>query len=133
MTKAEVDKLGLNSGEKAVFRPTERGADFGFGHIYHILTNPIYAGRIRRHAKVYPGKHLLITASDVWDLLQVGAVVSRSGKGRIQQLIEFSFLAPEVIRDVLEGRQPIGLTTEWRLRHAYSPIWQDLRDIFGSL
>jgi len=52
---------------------------------------------------------------------------------RIQQLIELTFLAPDVIRDVFEGRQPIGLTTEWLQRHAYSPIWQDQRAIFRAL
>jgi len=52
---------------------------------------------------------------------------------RIQQLIELAFLAPDVIRDVFEGRQPIGLTTEWLLRHAYSPDWKEQRAIFRSL
>jgi len=355
VTKAEVDKLGLKTAVRKLSSGRLRGGtDFSFGHIYHILTNPIYAGRIRHHAKVYPGKHRAIIAPDVWDHLQEqlqnGAVRSRSGKGRnqgggkkhvslltgkvfdetgdrltpshtktakgrrlryyvshrlirssgkkdpggwrlpgpelesavaklvagylnepgvaanivndatteelvvfcerlselsrksqspateilslieridiargrisvtldheamaeilginanrinpdlmatnsefrhrkrgvetriilagdaaprdetlfrniaranryltmiisgqtfteigeiegvtgrrIQQLIELSFLAPEVVRDIFEGRQPIGLTTEWLLRHAYSPIWKDQREIFGSL
>jgi len=63
---------------------------------------------------------------------EIGAIEGVTGR-RIQQLIELAFLAPEVIRDVFEGRQPIGLTTEWLLRNAYSPIWQDQREIFRSL
>ena len=87
--KTEADKLGLKTAvRKLSSGRLKGGADFSFGHIYHILTNPIYAGRIRHHAKVYPGKHPPIIAPDVWDLLQeqlqTGAAMSRSGKGRNQ-------------------------------------------------
>lgn len=63
---------------------------------------------------------------------EVAATEGTSSR-RIQQLVELAFLAPDVIRDVFEGRQPIGLTSEWLLRHAYSPIWQDQRAIFRAL
>jgi len=89
ITKTEADRLGLKTAvRKLSSGRLKGGADFSFGHIYHILTNPIYAGRIRHHAKVYPGKHPPIIEPDVWDLLQeqlqAGAVMSRSGKGRNQ-------------------------------------------------
>jgi len=63
---------------------------------------------------------------------EIGETEGVTGR-RIQQLIELSFLAPEVIRDVFEGRQPIGLTTEWLLRHAYSANWKDQRELFCAL
>ena len=63
---------------------------------------------------------------------EVAATEGTSSR-RIQQLVELAFLAPDVIRDVFEGRQPIGLTTEWLLRHAYSPDWKEQRAIFRSL
>jgi DNA invertase Pin-like site-specific DNA recombinase len=89
ITKSEADKLGLKTAvRKLSSGRLKGGTDFSFGHIYHILTNLIYAGRIRHHAKVYPGKHPPIIAPDVWDQLQeqlqTGAVMSRSGKGRNQ-------------------------------------------------
>ena len=43
----------------------------------------------------------------------------------IQQLIELAFQAPDFTRCVREGRQSIGLTSDWLIRHAFSPIWQD--------
>jgi len=52
---------------------------------------------------------------------------------RIQKLIELAFLAPDVIRDVYEGSQLLGLTTEWLLRHAFPTIWHDQREMFCSL
>ena len=87
VTKSEIDKLGLKTAvRKLSSGRLKGGTDFSFGHIYDILTNPIYAGRIRHHTKVYPGKHSPLIEPDIWDQLQeqlkTGAVMSRSGKGR---------------------------------------------------
>jgi len=54
-------------------------------------------------------------------------------KRRVQQLIELAFLAPDVIRAVREGRQPVGLTSDWLKRHAVSPVWSEQRDAFAAL
>lgn len=51
-------------------------------------------------------------------------------KRRIQHLIELAFLAPDIIRSVHEGKQPVGLTSEWLKRHAFSPIWAEQREQF---
>ena len=54
-------------------------------------------------------------------------------KRRVQQVIELAFLAPDVIRTVREGRQPVGMTSDWLKRHAFSPIWTEQRDAFATL
>ncbi len=54
-------------------------------------------------------------------------------KRRIQQLIELAFLAPDIIRSVREGRQPVGLTSDWLMRHAFTPIWSEQREQFSAL
>lgn len=41
------------------------------------------------------------------------AKTGATSKRRIQQMIDLAFLAPDVIRDVLEGKQPIGFTSDW--------------------
>ncbi|MDP5305775.1 recombinase family protein [Paracoccus spongiarum] len=46
------------------------GTPFSRGLVYQILTNPLYAGRIRHHDKVYPGQHPAILDPAVWDALQ---------------------------------------------------------------
>jgi site-specific DNA recombinase len=86
-TKDQADKLGLKTAIRTLSSGRLKGgAQFSFGHIYHILTNPIYAGRIRHKTKVYPGQHPAIIEPDFWDQLQdqlkSAAVRSRSGKGR---------------------------------------------------
>ena len=40
------------------------------GHIYHLLTNPIYAGRIRHKGKVHEGQHQPIIAPERFDDIQ---------------------------------------------------------------
>ncbi|MCF6273749.1 MAG: hypothetical protein L3J37_11285 [Rhodobacteraceae bacterium] len=61
------------------------------------------------------------------------AEIEGASKRRIQQLVELAFLAPDVIRDVFEGRQSIGMTSEWIARHSFSPIWQEQRETFCAL
>jgi hypothetical protein len=85
VTKYEVDKLGLRTVVRTLSSGRMKGgARFSFGHIYHILTNPIYAGRIRHHTAVYSGQHEAIIEPDVWDQLQeqlkAGALNPRTGK-----------------------------------------------------
>ncbi|WP_338420771.1 recombinase family protein [Pontivivens ytuae] len=47
------------------------GRPFGRAHIHHILTNPVYAGRIRHKAAVYAGQHPAIIRPDDWDAMQL--------------------------------------------------------------
>jgi len=54
-------------------------------------------------------------------------------KRRIQHLVELAFLAPNYIRDVWRGTQPVGLTSEWAKSHSIPPIWQDQRALFMAL
>ena len=40
------------------------------GHIYHILSNPIYAGRLRHKGQVHDGLHAAIVDPETWDRVQ---------------------------------------------------------------
>ena len=63
---------------------TKGGKPFARGHIYAILTNPIYAGLIRHKDKVYDGQHPAIIELETWDhvqrLLETGAAKGRGSK-----------------------------------------------------
>lgn len=50
------------------------------GHIYHILTNPIYAGRIRHKKEVFEGQHPPIIEPDVWDEIQTKLALGAARK-----------------------------------------------------
>jgi len=54
-------------------------------------------------------------------------------KRRIQQMLDLAFLAPDIIRDVMEGRQPLGFTSDWCLRHDLPSDWQAQRDLIATL
>ena len=85
--KDRADKLGLKTAIRTLSSGRLKGGTpFSFGHIYHILTNPIYAGRIRHKANVYPGQHPALIDPEHWEALQDqligGSVTNRSGKER---------------------------------------------------
>lgn len=57
---------------------------FDRGHLQHILSNPVYAGRIRHKRQVLDGQHPAIIDPEVWDkvqeLLQSKACIARGSK-----------------------------------------------------
>ncbi|MDG1530957.1 MAG: recombinase family protein [Paracoccaceae bacterium] len=80
--KEEADQLSLRTKKRKRRSGTVSGGGaFDRGHIHHILTNPIYAGRIRHKTKVFEGLHPAIIAPERWDAIQnqlkEGAVKTR--------------------------------------------------------
>ena len=80
--KDRAEALGFRSRRRA--RSCGRvsgGIPFDRGHLHHILSNPVYAGRIRHKGQVYDGQHPAIIDPKTWDkvqeLLQSGAAISR--------------------------------------------------------
>jgi site-specific DNA recombinase len=61
------------------------------------------------------------------------ADAEKTSKRRVQQMIDLAFLAPDIVRDVLEGKQPIGFTSDWCLRHALPSEWDEQRQLLKSL
>ena len=56
--KEEADRLGLRTKRSTTANGTERGGKpFSRGHIYGLLSNPIYTGRIAHKGQLYPGQH----------------------------------------------------------------------------
>lgn len=83
--KDRAEDLGLRSRrrERSGGRASG-GGSFDRGHIHHILSNPIYAGRIRHKGQVYEGQHPAIIDPESWDgvqrLLETGAAKTRGSK-----------------------------------------------------
>ncbi len=81
-----------------------------------------------------------IASAHAWyGMLKAGktfADISRetgTSKRRIQQMLDLAFLAPDIIRDALEGRQPVGFTSDWCLRHELLIDWQAQRNLIATL
>jgi site-specific DNA recombinase len=58
---------------------------------------------------------------------------ANTSKRRIQQLIDLAFLAPDIVRDITNGTQPMGLTSDWCLRHKLPADWQAQRQRIATL
>ncbi|WP_371225351.1 recombinase family protein [Roseovarius sp. 2305UL8-3] len=81
--KEQADRLGLKTAIRTLSSGRLKGGTpFSFGHIYYILTNPIYAGRIRHKANVYPGQHPALIEPEIWDTLQ-DQLMGRSASNRL--------------------------------------------------
>ena len=70
-----VKKIADKRGMRTKRRPGAEGAlrgdrSFSRGHIHLILTNPVYAGRIRHKEKSYEGAHDAIISPERWDRIQ---------------------------------------------------------------
>ncbi|MBT3557485.1 MAG: recombinase family protein [Rhodospirillales bacterium] len=52
---------------------------------------------------------------------------------RVQQLIELAFLAPDIVRQVLEGNQPLGFTSKWCLQRSLPSDWTEQRQVLATL
>lgn len=61
------------------------------------------------------------------------ANAEQTSKRRVQQMIDLAFLAPDIVRDALEGKQPIGFTSVWCLRHALPTDWDEQRQLLKNL
>ena len=48
-------------------------------------------------------------------------------------MLDLAGLAPDIFRGVMDGRQPVGFTSDWRLRHDLPSDWQTQRDLIAAL
>jgi site-specific DNA recombinase len=80
--KDATDRLGLRTKRRATANGAERGgAPFSRGHLYRVLSNPIYTGRIAHKGQLYPGQHPALIDDETWtavrDRLAASAGVHR--------------------------------------------------------
>lgn len=63
-------------GFKTKLRRTKKqnqigGRPFSRGHIYQLLSNPIYIGKVRHKGEVYDGEHDPIISTELWEKVQL--------------------------------------------------------------
>ncbi|MEO1000796.1 MAG: recombinase family protein, partial [Pseudomonadota bacterium] len=81
-----------------------------------------------------------IARAHVWfERIKAGETVSQiaetegTSRRRVQQLLPLAFLAPDIVRDALEARQPAGLTSDWLIRHELPADWTEQRALLATL
>jgi len=55
-----------------------------------------------------------------------------SAEGKIRIVLD-GLKGEDSIRDVLDGQQPVGLTSDWCVRHTLPDDWQDQRALIATL
>ena len=81
LLKQELDKQAITTPKR--FASTERqfgGRLFSRGHLYKILTNPVYIGKIVHHDQIYEGQHPAIIEIDAWDQVQAQLLTNRQSE-----------------------------------------------------
>lgn len=126
----DVDKEDMNEHclvHSVPFQLRKRGVET------KIILNDTSAGTdetlIRNVAKAHVWFERIIAGETFQEI----ATSDRTSKRRIQQLIGLAFLAPNIVRDVLDGNQPLGFTSEWCLRHHLPSDWTAQRDLLATL
>lgn len=66
--KHELDRTDART--KVRERQGAGGGSFGVGHLYYILNNPLYIGKIRHRQAVHDGRHEPIIPSATWEAVQ---------------------------------------------------------------
>jgi site-specific DNA recombinase len=65
--KEEADRIGLRTKRRRSASGAERGGTpFSRGHLYQLLANPIYTGRIAHRGQLYPGRHPALIDDETW-------------------------------------------------------------------
>ncbi|MGR3502771.1 hypothetical protein [Pseudaestuariivita sp.] len=61
------------------------------------------------------------------------ARAEKTSPSRIATLLPLAFLAPDLLRTVIEGAGPIAFTSEWLKTHSLPTDWTDQRELVAAL
>ena len=71
LLKSELDKRGLQTLVRLSRRQGQSGGrPFCRGHLYRILSNPLYTGKVVHKGKAYDGQHAAIIDEALWEEVQ---------------------------------------------------------------
>jgi hypothetical protein len=92
--KDEADRLGLHTKRTTRAHGAERGGKpFTRGHIYTLLSNPIYTGQIAHKDQLYLGQHPALIDAETWAAVRDQLAANASDHKRRAKAAEPSLLA----------------------------------------
>jgi site-specific DNA recombinase len=92
--KEEGDRLGLRTKRGTTASGTERGGKpFSRGHLYRLLSNPIYSGQIAHKGQLYPGQHPALIDTETWTAVRDQLATNATNHRRKADAAEPSLLA----------------------------------------
>ena len=85
---------GLRTKRSTTAKGTERGGKpFSRGHIYRLLSNPIYIGQIAHKGQLYPGQHPALIDTETWTAVRDRLATNATNHRRKADAAEPSLLA----------------------------------------
>src|SRR6202035_4150013 len=92
--KEAADRLGLRTKCSTTANDAERGGKpFSRGHLYTLLSNPIYTGQIAHKGQLYPGQHPALIEDETWTAVRNQLAANTSNHRRRAKAAEPSLLA----------------------------------------
>jgi DNA invertase Pin-like site-specific DNA recombinase len=92
--KDEADRLGLRTKRSTTANGAKRGGKpFSRGHVYGLLSNPIYTGRIAHKGQLYPGQHPALIDDPIWTAVRDQLAATTGDHRRGSKVAEPSLLA----------------------------------------
>src|SRR6202045_4815574 len=92
--KEEADRLGFRTKSSTTTNGTERGGKpFSRGHLYTLLSNPIYTGHIAHKGELHPGQQAALIDDESWSTVRDQLAANTSGHQRRAKAAEPSLLA----------------------------------------
>src|SRR6476469_5842780 len=92
--KEEADRLGLRTKCSTTTNGTERGGKpFSRGHLYTLLSNPIYTGHIAHKGELHPGQQAALIDDESWSTVRDQLAANTSNHRRRAKAAEPSLLA----------------------------------------
>jgi site-specific DNA recombinase len=105
--KEHIDQLGLTTKRRRSASGTiSGGSAFSRGHLYNLLSNPIYVGRIAHRKESYPGRHQAIIDEDTWAAVQERLKANGPGRSRASNATEPSLLTGLVFDETGDRLSP---------------------------
>ncbi len=84
LVKVETDRLGLRTKTRGPGDGgREKGRSFQRGHLYGILSHPVYVGKTRHNGQLFDGAHEAIITEGIWN--QAQALLEQNGRKRKNQ------------------------------------------------
>jgi site-specific DNA recombinase len=92
--KEAADRLGLRTKYTRTGNGTERGGKpFSRGHLYTLLSNPIYTGQIAHKGELHPGQQPALIDDESWSTVRDQLAANTSDHRRRAKAVEPSLLA----------------------------------------
>src|SRR6266478_342904 len=118
--KEEADRLGLSTKRSATANGTEHGGkSFSRGHLYNLLSNPIYIGEIAHKGQLYPGQHPVLIDTETWTAVRDQLAIKAANHRRKPDAAEPSLLAGVLVDSQGERFTPSHAVKKGRRYHYY--------------